>query len=67
MDKKDTVHKDENKQEGAGRLSNPGKDSKDDEMISHDISQVDKQEGEMDHGEMGGNFNEENVNDLNNK
>jgi hypothetical protein len=60
MDKKDEMQEPENKNEGAGRTSNTGKDVKQDNLVSYDISEVDKQEGEMNHGEKGGNFNEEN-------
>ena len=58
MDKNDAI-KDANNTTGAGRISNPGKDVKKDEVASQDISEVDRQEGEMDHGEKGGNFNEQ--------
>jgi hypothetical protein len=48
-------------QQGKGRTSNsePGKQKQE---ASSDISKVDQQEGEMNHGELGGNLNKEDQN-----
>jgi hypothetical protein len=59
MDKNDEMHEHESKTKGAGRISNPGKQVNEEDINSKDISQVDRQEGEMDHGELGGNLQEE--------
>jgi hypothetical protein len=42
-----------NRGQGPGRTSNPGNDN---QQQSSDISQVDRQEGEMNHGELGGSM-----------
>jgi hypothetical protein len=59
MDKNDEMQEHENKTKGAGRISNPGKQVKEEDVNPKDISQVDRQEGEMDRGELGGNFKEQ--------
>ncbi len=51
MDKNDQTQEHVNKMEGSGRINRPGKEVNEEEIASHDISQVDRQEGEMDHGE----------------
>ena len=48
------------KQEGVGRVSKMH-DSNEKDKSTHDISNVDRQEGEMDNGELGGNFKKDNV------
>jgi hypothetical protein len=65
MDKNDQTQELVNKTEGSGRINRPGKEVNEEEIASHDISQVDRQEGEMDHGEKGGNFNEQNAENNN--
>jgi hypothetical protein len=59
MDKNDEMQEHESKTKGAGRISNPGEQVKEEDVNPKDISQVDRQEGEMDHGELGGNFQEQ--------
>ena len=47
-------------EEGQGRLSPVSGDiNKDSNRGPRDISEIDRQEGDMDHGELGGNFNQE--------
>jgi hypothetical protein len=58
MDKQNEKTEQPDDQQGKGRTSNsqPGKEKQE---ASNDISKVDRQEGEMNHGELGGNLNEE--------
>lgn len=58
MDKKNKTQEQSNTKDGAGRVNK--NDNVKEETASHDTSQVDRQEGEMDHGELGGNFNQDN-------
>jgi hypothetical protein len=43
--------------QGAGRISSMHENNKEQAHHSGDISDVDRQEGEMENGELGGNFN----------
>ena len=48
--------KKEEGQPGVGRISQTGNPEDEQNKKIRDISHIDKQEGEMDHGETGGNF-----------
>jgi hypothetical protein len=41
---------------GAGRMNETGDNKSNQDNVQHDISSVDRQEGEMNNGETGGNF-----------
>ena len=56
-DRKQPIQKDEI--DGKGRTSNTGQNASNSNN-QHDISQVDRQEGEMDHGETGGSQKRQN-------
>ena len=61
----DKENKDKNSgQEGQGRISpvSGDKENVNTRQSQRDISQIDQQEGNMEHGELGGNFNLKNNN-----
>ena len=52
------------REEGAGRIYNESEDKNNiaNRPAERDISEIDRQEGDMEHGELGGNFKQE-IND----